>query len=265
MGTNRRKYMLTNIQSGPVISYNRNDDVYKFVLENVTLTLPPGEPNPMEGYQPPPPGCGKLNNPYDLTGDADKDESEEGDDGITTTNGALDALQLASSPPAPVPVTPTKRTHSTMAASGSTTATIPSSSRPSQSAKPKGLQPLIITTPRLTIILYPSGFYKHHDSLPIKDRSALRAAAKRFDKEKMEELGLKKTVRRRTPRGPTGPKKKKPKTGVKVDREDLDEDEGTIVGDATHGKGAEPAPQPGEVETEKDMGWLVEFMEGESD
>ena len=92
----------------------------------------------------------------------------------------------------------------------------------------------------------------------------MRAAAKQFDKEKMEELGLKKTVRRRTPRGPTGPKKK-PKTGEKVDRGDLDEDEGTMVGDATQGEEVGPAPWQDEVQAGKDMGWLVEFMEGESD
>lgn len=257
--------ILTPKQTGPVVSYNRNDDVYKFLLENVTLTLPPGEPNPMDGYIAPPPGRGKPNNPYDLTcGD---DENEGGDNEVTNTNAFLDALQLASSPPAPAPVTPTKRTHSAMVASGSTAMT-PS---PSAGSKP-GAKPLIITIPKLTIILYPSGFYKHHDALPAKDRRTLREAAKQFDKEKMEELGLKKTVRRRTPRGPTGPKKKKPKTGEKVDRGDLDEDEVTMVEDevtmvedARQGEKVGPEPKQDEVEAGKDMGWLVEFMEGESD
>lgn len=256
-GTIRQGQILTLKQSGPVVSYNRNDDIYKFVLSNVTLTLPPGQPNPMDGYVAPPPGRGKLNNPYDLT--TGNDENDGGDDVAGSLEQIMGDTQLASSPLAPAPVTPTKRKHSAMAAPDSTAITL------SKSAKPKGPQPLIITIPRLTIILYPSGFYKHHDTLPVKDRCALRAAAKQFDKEKMEELGLKKIVRRRTPRGPTGPKKKKPKTGVKVDKGDLDEDEDTMVGIAMQGKEFGLAPQQDEAETGKDIGWMVEFMEGESD
>lgn len=228
----------------------------------------------MDGYITPPPGRGKLNNPYDLTGDADDDEEgddEEGDDGVTIMDGNLDALQLASSPPAPI--TPTKRTHSTMAASGSTSLTASPSarSRPSSSkpAKPKAPKALIITIPRLTIILYPSGFYKHHDSLPSKDRKALREAAKQFDKEKMEEMGFKKVVRRRVARGPRKKAKFAAKTGEMVDRVDLDEDE---VGEATLGGEVEAGPAPQEeqqdeveVKVAENLGYLVELWEGKSE
>lgn len=258
--------MLTKEQSGPLVSYNRNDDVYKFVLENVTFTLPPGEPNPMDGYIAPPQGRGKLNNPYDLTGDADDDE--EGDDRATNMDGNLDALQLTSSPPAPI--TPTKRTHSAMAASSSIfiTASPSAGSRPSSSkpAKPKAPKPLIITIPRLTIILYPSGFYKHHDSLPAKDRKALREAAKQFDKEKMEEMGLRKVVKRRVVRGPRKKAKFAAKTGEMVDRGDLDEDE---VGEATLvdevEAGQEEQQDEVEVKVAENLGYSVELWEGESE
>ena len=91
----------------------------------------------------------------------------------------------------------------------------------------------------------------------------MRAAAKQFDKEKMEMLGLRKTVRRGTPRSPMRPKRKKPKTGEKVDRVDLDE--GAVIGDATQEKAVRRAPQQHKVEAGENMGWLVEFMEGESD
>lgn len=164
-------------------------------------------------------GKGKMGKPYDLTGEDD----------YATSSESSAAVQLAAPSSAPASTLGSsksaKRSHATMTASGS--GGLNNGGGTSNALKvfgttgKKGSYTILI--PKLTIRMFPSGYQSHYLSSPVNGRGALTKKLGEWEEKRMVDAGRK--VEKKV-RGPNKARKKRMrKTGERVGREDLAEDE----------------------------------------